>query len=963
MARQTYLVLLLGIALVLPAAAGCEKTHSWDWFGLAGGTEEAAGGIAETPAPSDAEAPAAPSDAPSAAPSAGTRDATAERETVTRLANGLRVIVRERHLGGMAAFRVYVGTGSLNEGRYMGAGISHFLEHLVSGGATAERTEADIRQALQAVGAQTNAHTSKQFQCFHGQVAGEHIGTLIEVIGDYVTGAKLPREAFDRERKVIQREIERARADPRHRLWYLADETFFSHHPARHPVLGHLDAFRGLARDDLLTFYRETFVPDNAVAVAVGDFDAEAVLATVRRTFGDWKRRPFEPTVLPDRREPTGPREAEVGMDVESVRSIIEFPTVRLTHPDLYPLDILAFILGEGRASRLVSDLRDRRGLVQSISVASYTPAGYDGGRFAVILECEPEKADAARRAVLAHLERARRDLPSEDELARAKRQKIAEHVFGLQRCEDIAEDLGLNALLVGDPDFSDRYVRHIQAVTAEDVRRVAQTYLDPERVSVARIVPEAQAVGGKEAKGDEKAAAETSGAKADAEKAATEADAETPAAEAAPAPSADGRPKIRARTLANGVRLLLCPIPDHPTVSIQMVMRGGLAVESAETAGTSRFLARMLLKGTQDRSAEQIARLLDAMGAEMSASSGRNTLYLSARCLADDFRKTFDLAAECLLRPAVPKIQMERLRAMTLAQLGHLADTPHGEASLYFNRTFFTDSPYRFPALGQKDVIRDLARKDLVAWHRKYVSASNLVVAVFGGIDLPGDARHAAEAFKDLPARPDLTFPRDVPPRKTAGREVFIKPTQKDSAIVYVAYPGTDIFNVRDRFALDLLDTVVSGYRMPSGWLHEELRGKGLVYEVHAWSLAGLRPGYFAAMAVCRPGKVPEVVDIIEKAMARARKETYAPEQLRPARATVITAKELGRETVHGWAFEAALDEALGLGYGFAREELQRIRRVRPADVKRVAREYLTRPIIVVVTGDPEAAEAIRNK
>ncbi|MFO8012550.1 MAG: pitrilysin family protein, partial [Phycisphaerae bacterium] len=380
MTHRMYRFALLGVALLL-VAAGCETTQSWDWFGLAGPKDEAAEGIGESPAPSGEGAP------PAAQGEAATAAAPAQEGIVTRLDNGLRVIVRERHLGGMAAFRVYVGAGSLNEGRYMGAGASHFLEHLVSGGTTADRTEAEIREALQAVGAQTNAHTSKQFQCFHGQVAGEHVDTLIEVLGDYVIHAEIPQAEFDREREVIQREIERALADPRRRLWYLADETLFSHHPARHPVLGHLDAFRGLTRDDLLAFYRETFVPDNAVVVAVGDFDGRAVLETIRRTFGGWERRPFRPTVLPDRRDLTGPRRGEVGMDVESVRSIIEFPSIPLTHPDLYPLDILAFILGEGRASRLVSDLRERRGLVQSISVASYTPAGYDGGRFAVILE------------------------------------------------------------------------------------------------------------------------------------------------------------------------------------------------------------------------------------------------------------------------------------------------------------------------------------------------------------------------------------------------------------------------------------------------------------------------------------------------------------------------------------------------------------------------------------------------
>jgi len=908
---------MVGLACV--AVPGCETMQSWGWGARSATKPAAEAGIAESPPPEG--------EAAAAAATAAARDAGRRAE---RLPNGLQVIVRERHLGGMAALRVYVGAGSLNEGRFTGAGVSHHLEHLVSGGTTAARSEDQVRQALETIGAQTNAHTSKQFQCFHGQAAGEHIHKLIEIIGDYVIHAAIPQAEFDREHEVIQREIERALADPDARLWYLADEIFFTYHPAREPVLGHLDAFRRLTRDDLVAFYHETFVPGNAVVVAVGDFDAAAVLDTIRKTFGDWPRTCFQPTVLPARKEQTGPREGRVEMDVQSVRSLIEFPTVTLTHPDLYPLDILAFILGEGRASRLVSDLREKRGLVQSISVASYTPAGYDGGRFAVLLETQPEKADAARRAVLEHLQHACRRLPTDDELARAKRQKIAEHAFELQDCETIASDLGLNALLVGDPDFSARYVRAIQDVTAEDVRRVAQTYLDPMRVNVASVVPAPPAPA-----------------------------AGQPAA--APKPPA-GRPAVIARRLPNGVRLLLCPVEGQETVSIQMVLRGGLAVESEGTAGTSHFMARMLTKGAGDRSADDIARSLDARGAQMAASSGYNTIYLSAQCLAEDFDTTFDLAADCLLRPAFPPVEMERLRAMTLAQLSHLADTPQGEAQVYFHRTFFADSPYRFPVLGTPEVITNLTREALAQWHRTYVCGSNLVVAVFGGIDLERAGRRVIDAVKNLPAGEGLQFPRDLPPRATAGREVYIKETQKDSAIVFVAYPGTDIYNIRDRFALDLLDTVVSGYQMPGGWLHEELRGKGLVYEVHAWTLEGLRPGYFTAMAVCQPAKVPEVVDIIEKAMKRARREAFTEDQLTPARATVITAKELGRETVAGWAFEAAIDEALGLGYGFAREEVDRIRQVEPAEVHRVARQYLTQPVIVVVTGDPQAAEAVRR-
>jgi zinc protease len=372
--------------------------------------------------------------------------------------------------------------------------------------------------------------------------------------------------------------------------------------------------------------------------------------------------------------------------------------------------------------------------------------------------------------------------------------------------------------------------------------------------------------------------------------------------------------------------------------------------------------MARMLLKGTAKRKAAEIAAALDSMGAEMNASAGRNTIYLSARCLAEDFEKTFDLAADCLLRPAFPQDELERVRALVLQELAHMTDTPMGEASLFFNRVFFTDSPYQFPVSGTPEVVKAMTRERLDAWHKKYVAGNNLVVAVFGGIDLVKAAHYAAGQVEALPPNKDLSFPHDVAPRAVAAREVYVKPSDKGAAIVYVAYPGIDIYNKRDRFAMDILSTIVSGIQMPGGWLFEELRGKGLVYEVHAFSMEGLRPGYFAAMAVCQPEKAAEVVRLIEAAMDRATREDFPEEQLAPARATVITGKELARETVDGLAFEAAVDEALGLGHEFAREEIDRIRKVRSEDVIRVAREYLKKPVICIVTSDPAAAEAVRK-
>jgi len=927
-AALSLLAVTMVVATCLAVGPGCSSSATTSATGAAAQPAKSAPGAAVAPAAGKA-APAAGAKAAAATATAASPLGAAEHvQRYERLANGLRVVVREQHIGGVASFRIYLGAGSLNEAEYTGAGISHLLEHVVSGSATPTRTEDQVRAELAAIGAQTNAHTSKQFVCYHGQVSADQVSKLIEIISDYVMNPKLEQKSFDREFEVVQRELERGEANPDVRLWRLADETFFLNHPARYPVIGYLAPLRQLKRDDCVRYYDRVAVPDNAVAVAVGDFDANAVFETIRKAMGSWPRRPAKPTILPERDRQVAPRRAEIEMDVSSVRSIIAYPTVELTHPDLYPLDILAFILGEGRASRMVADLQEKRGLVTSISVDSMTPAGYDGGQFAVSFQAEPAKAAAARQAVMEHLARAIREKPTAEELARAKRQKIGEHVFGLQGCESIATDLGTNALLLDAPNFSDDYVRNIQQVTAEDVQRVAAAYIKDDVLTAVSLTPKQKA------------------------------------AEAAPpAPQGQRRPPIVVRSLPNGVKLLLCPVQGQPTVSIQMFMRGGLSVESDQDAGISSFMARMLMKGTAKHKSAEIASMLDGMGAEMNASSGRNTVYISARCLAEDFEKTFDLAAECLLAPAFPIEELETEREQALADLAQMTDTPQGEASLYFNRVFFTDSPYKFPVMGTPGNVKNLTREKLLAWHKRYVAANNLVVAVFGGIDPAKVADRAAAALGSLPQTKDLVFPKNVAARKAPAREVYIKPTEKKgAAIVYVAYPGLDIYNVRDRFAVDCLDRILTGYDMPSGGLHEELRGRGLVYEVHAFAMEGLRPGYVAAMAICQPGRVPEVVRLIEEAFARAAAEKFTDADLAAARASIITSRQLSRETIDEAAFEAAVDEALGLEYDFPDKEIELIRQVTAADVLRVAKEYLKKPVVVVLTGDAAAAEAIRK-
>jgi zinc protease len=177
--------------------------------------------------------------------------------------------------------------------------------------------------------------------------------------------------------------------------------------------------------------------------------------------------------------------------------------------------------------------------------------------------------------------------------------------------------------------------------------------------------------------------------------------------------------------------------------------------------------------------------------------------------------------------------------------------------------------------------------------------------------------------------------------------------------ATVTIAFPGTVLTETEDRMALKVLDTIISGYRLPSGWLHTELRGNQLVYVVHAYEFTGLAPGYFVAFAACEPDKVNDVIEALERNLAKTATGEFTEEELVRAKGIIIAAEVIDRQTNADLASTAALDELYGLGYDHWQALAERINAVTMAEVKRVGVKYLSRPhLICVTTPKPEVVK-----
>lgn len=838
-----------------------------------------------------------------------------DQVTVATLDNGLTVIVQENHVAPVATVRCYVNnTGSAFEGQYLGAGVSHVLEHVVAGGSTTKRSEAEIEQIIDTFGGATNAFTSTDVTAYFINCPARHTMQAIELLADSMQHCAFNPEEFERELSVIRQELADGEVNRRRVQWNLLSQTVYQVHPIRHPVIGYLDVLNQTTNEMIIDFYRQRYVPNNQVFVVVGAVDTQAVLQHVAAQWAGTPRGNETLVSLPQEPLQLSPREASREMDGAGYDLVLAWPTVDLSHPDLYALDVAAYVLAQGESSRLAQRLKYEQPLVLSVGSASYTPH-FAPGLFAIFASAQRDTWQKASDEIVREVERLREVLVTPEELAKAKKQKAAELVFGAQTVEQAADSLGRNFLATGDPLFDKHYVEAIQQVTAQQVQDVARRYLVPERLNRVIIAPP----GG------------------------------SPRAETRDDAGTEG--ETRLVRLENGLRVLIKQHTHLPMVHIQALTLGAALVDTPQTAGRASLVASMLDQGTSTMTAQQIAEFFDSIGGQMSMRAGRNTVYGSATVLSDDFEEALELFAQCFLQPAFPEDQFDRVQRLTLAAIERRSDSPQAEAFELLYDSLPPESPYHLLQDGKLETVQQLTPADLQAYHQQYFVPQNMIVTVFGDVDVDQAVQAVQQHFGALPPTADfqpISFDR---PNQIDEPIVRHKQTAKDTGMVIVSYPGTSILDRKDHAALTVLDAIMSGYSYPGGWLHNELRGAGLVYFVHAFQMTGPAPGFFNIMAQTHPDQVDQVLERIEANVQRAREGRISEEEFLTAKQRIIALNAQENTTIGQQSLQAALDELYGLGYDYKQTFDQRIESVTIEDVVQVANKYFGHAIVITTS------------
>ncbi len=838
--------------------------------------------------------------------------------TTSTLSNGLGVIVQEDHSAPVASVQVWVETGSIHEGRHLGAGMSHMLEHMLFKGTTT-RGSSEFAQRIQDAGGYINAYTSFDRTVYWIDIPSKGVPVAIDLLSDAVMDSTLPPEEYVKEQEVIRREFAMGNDDPDRMSGQLLFATAFREHPYRDPIIGHLDVFNALRRDDVMAYYKARYVPNNMFFVIVGDVDAAAVRAQLGGLFAKHPRRPLPPVFIPAEPEQLGRREAHVEFATELTRLHLTWHVPSAAHRDIPALDVAATVLGSGRSSRLYKKLREELALVHSADAWCYAPG--QCGLFGVDAVLDPGKRPAVEAELFRMIAELRDGGVTERELAKARKGSLSHQLQSVTTMRGRASDLGSNWLLARNLDFSRDYLAAIQRVTADDLRRVLATYLTDRNLTVVSLNPE-----GSLAKTGALAAVQMPG-------------------------------EIQKFELTNGLRLLVREDPRLPLVSLNAAFKAGLLAETAADNGITRLLSKVLLKGTATRTAGQLADEIEELGGSIGSDAGGNSMSVSTRVMKPDLRAGLSILADVLLHATLPEKSVAREKQAQLAAIKAEDEEMTALARNLLRENLFGTHPYGLRGTGTPESVARITRDDLAAFRDRHLVASNGVLAVFGDVRAEEVRALVEEALASLPAGAPAFATVPEPPALAASIEVE-RIEEKEQAVLMVGFPGVDLFSP-DATAFELIDEACSdlGSRLFLR-IREEM---GLAYFVGSSHMSGLARGMFTFYLGTAPEKVADVKAALHDEIAKLARDGLSAEELARAREKSIGQMEIRHQSNGAFAYQAALNELYGLGHSYHLRQRREMEALTVAEVARVARQYFEKPAITAIVRP--ASEAVKPK
>lgn len=829
------------------------------------------------------------------------------------LKNGLTVVAKKIKNHPLVSLEFLVKTGSSREREYLGTGISHLLEHLIFKG-TNKFPPGEIARCIKMLGGEINGHTTYDYTSFSITVPREHSEEALEIITDAVFNPLLREEDFVKERQVILNEMLMEKDSPQRMIFRIFFNNFYRIHPYKYPIIGYPELFSKLTLEDVKKFHHTNYIPNNIIIGIVGGFE-EKLLEKLKAITSEIEREReleivsiIEPPLI-------SPLYYEEESPVELMHLIIGFPGVDTNHPDIYALDLLATILGEGKSSRLYNRLKIKKNLTYTLSCFNYTPK--ERGVFGIYVTGEYKNKDKIIKEIFDELNRIKRKSFSRKELEKAKSVLLHNFYLAQERVEEQAHQLVIGEFITGNPDFYSFYVRKIKEISPKDLKKIARKYLKEDKFVMVSLRPSGEI--DKEIKKEE---------------------------------AYENNDQVTKITLNNGLVALVKKDNSLPISSINMVFLGGLRLENKDNNGISNLVANLSLKGTKKIKEEEINQLVEEKGGYLSSFSGNNSLGFSLNILSENTVWGIKFLSELIRTVNFTAKTLEAEKIQTIAKIREIKDNPIMYVIKIMKNKLFPNHPYGMDILGEIETIEKIGLEDISNFYKKVINPNNCVISVYGNFEEREVIKAIDKAFsnwKDGENQLSSEIDEGAP---INGPIFYQEKINKAEAVLAIGFRTVSIYKP-EYFSFKVLEEILGGQ---GNRLFETIREKmGLVYFVDIYNINGLDSGYFIFLATTEKKNLDKVKELILEEIRKLKVIEFTDEEIARAKAYIIGKQKRELQTKYNFSFISALNELYGLGFDYYKKYEENILAVNRIDLKNVVENYFKENNYIIVELLPE--------
>jgi zinc protease len=872
--------------------------------------------------------------------------------TQETLDNGLRVIYAPLHQAPVIHVCLFYHVGSRDE-RPDRQGFAHMFEHMMFRGSEHVKPEEHMK-LIGVVGGYSNAFTSFDQTVYVDTVPASQLELALYLEADRMASFKVSDEIYQTERKVVTEEWRMKENRPYGHLEEDFFRTVFTKHPYRWTPIGNMNNLRAAQAAELQDFFNTYYVPNNAVLVIAGDFELTEAKAMVKKFFGwipwggDLKRNiPAEPPQ-------TEPRQLELKYRVPAAKVLIGFPAPPYASDDLYPLWLLDEVLGGGRSARL------ERTLVLGpkplcVEANSELDDLEDGGvlmiEATVLAGRDPAEVEKALGDMLADV---REHGVTAEELQKAKTQLRLRFIRERQTAEQIASQLGEEALLAHDPDRANTKLAKLNAVTADDVKAVAKKYLDMKHSTTVRVAADPSAP----------VAAEDLAAVQPSTRPIVARDVKFPEGYPARPPLAEKplTPHLQkgTETVVGGVRVIVMTESRLPLVSWTLAMRRGSDSDPPEKAGLAGLAASLVRRGPVGTTFADLNKDLESRGITLEVGAEGDVTRLSGSSTSDQFEYAIQMSRKILREPAFDGDEFFRRKEQLLNQIRLSEENPTPVAGHDLTRALFGASPlglYETPA-----TVGRITLDDVKAFYRAAYRPNDAVLVIAGDVTVEQGQALAAKLLAEWQPAAMTAVDYALPPATEKRFIILVDRPEGRQSTVRMGLRAYDLSS-DDKFAGDIASRILtSGIDSRLG---RAVRAqKGLAYSVQGVFRPGRRAGTFiGATDTTLPGTA-EAIETMFKVFDDMRTKDVTDAELAEAKLRIAGSLVMGMQTIDqqaGYRVEGILN---GYPADYYDKYPARVGQVTKEQVRGVVDRYIRpdRMVIVVVAPAAELKESLER-